>query len=457
MRTSPIRSPLYYALVAAAALCAARLWAQELTATPLHADGRYQAGETIAWALSAAGASDVHAVVKENDAKVLWDGTVQLDGGAGKLETSLGHPGMLLVSLTASVGGKEVKRLLGAAVSPEQIPASAPRPADFDAFWQAQIQKLQAIPPNAALTPDDSGDPSVEYFKLTLDNINGTRVYGQLAKPKGAAACPALLIVQWAGIYGLPKSNVTGPAKKGWLALNIMAHDLPLDQPEAFYKKAAATTLKDYTAIGNEARETSYFLRMLLGCYRAADYLASRAEWNGRTLAVTGTSQGGLQGLATAGLHPKITAVLVNVPAGCDTTAPWAGRSVAWPYWFRATQGRDEKKVMETSRYFDAVNFSASIRCPALVAVGLIDQTSTPAGVFAAFNQIKGPKEIVPMVNSPHKSVNNSQAAWSARSQAWLDALLKGRSEEHTSELQSLAALVCRLLLEKKKNKKNQF
>ena len=30
------------------------------------------------------------------------------------------------------------------------------------------------------------------------------------------------------------------------------------------------------------------------------------------------------------------------------------------------------------------------------------------------------------------------------------------RSEEHTSELQSLTNLVCRLLLEKKKNKKNK-
>src|SRR2546425_8915237 len=33
------------------------------------------------------------------------------------------------------------------------------------------------------------------------------------------------------------------------------------------------------------------------------------------------------------------------------------------------------------------------------------------------------------------------------------DRLLRDRSEEHTSELQSLAYLVCRLLLEKKKNK----
>src|SRR2546425_8733000 len=33
---------------------------------------------------------------------------------------------------------------------------------------------------------------------------------------------------------------------------------------------------------------------------------------------------------------------------------------------------------------------------------------------------------------------------------------LDGRSEEHTSELQSLAYLVCRLLLEKKKKKRKQ-
>src|SRR5688572_31450667 len=38
--------------------------------------------------------------------------------------------------------------------------------------------------------------------------------------------------------------------------------------------------------------------------------------------------------------------------------------------------------------------------------------------------------------------------------QAGCAALLHGRSEEHTSELQSQSNLVCRLLLEKKKKKK---
>src|SRR2546425_1996035 len=41
------------------------------------------------------------------------------------------------------------------------------------------------------------------------------------------------------------------------------------------------------------------------------------------------------------------------------------------------------------------------------------------------------------------------------RNDVLVDEVEDGRSEEHTSELQSLAYLVCRLLLEKKKKNKN--
>ena len=426
MKSLRLRAIKILGVAAVATLAACLSFAQEIAATPQHANGIYAVGEKVSWSLSAPGATELRGTVKANDTKVLWEGTIPLTDGKGTLEVSLNEPGMILATLSAKIQAKETKLLVGAAVAPYKIPTSAPRPADFDAFWQSKIQTLHAIPAHAVLTPADSGEASVEYAKLKLDNINGTHVYGQFAKPKREGKFPAMLIVQWAGVYGLPKGNVVNPAKNGWMVLNVMAHDLPFDQPEAFYKKAAATTLKDYTSIGNESRETSYFLRMILGCYRAADYLAEQPEWNGRVLVVTGTSQGGLQGLATAGLHPKITAVLVNVPAGCDTTAPWIGRSVSWPSWYRSTKGRDEKKVMETSRYFDGVNFAASIRCQALVALGMIDQTSCPAGVFAAFNQIKGLKEAVVMIRSAHQSKNDSQADWGRRSQAWLDALSKG-------------------------------
>src|SRR5688572_32299515 len=65
---------------------------------------------------------------------------------------------------------------------------------------------------------------------------------------------------------------------------------------------------------------------------------------------------------------------------------------------------------------------------------------------------------------SPARAIAGAQAtvihtaAIDTRNIYWLEdgpaATVKGRSEEHTSELQSQSNLVCRLLLEKKKRKK---
>src|SRR3989441_2393990 len=56
--------------------------------------------------------------------------------------------------------------------------------------------------------------------------------------------------------------------------------------------------------------------------------------------------------------------------------------------------------------------------------------------------------------NSPRPFLNSPIAGWlRVPSRLFAKTMLHWRSEEHTSELQSLAYLVCRLLLEKKKNK----
>src|ERR1019366_9608069 len=69
-----------------------------------------------------------------------------------------------------------------------------------------------------------------------------------------------------------------------------------------------------------------------------------------------------------------------------------------------------------------------------------------------------GISEIVEGVRSLLVAVDDSRIAlsWLADHLASLTASLDDpRSEEHTSELQSLTNLVCRLLLEKKKNRPN--
>jgi cephalosporin-C deacetylase len=394
-----------------------------LSAVPDHPNGVYREGEPIHWQIKVSSKgepapSSLTYVIKKGGLTSIAQGKVALENGVGDLSASLPEPGNLLVELKSENGA--LKGAVGAVVAPEKLQVGAGCPADFDAFWKAKVDELEKIPANPVEVAAPSGNPAVTYAKITLDNIRGTHVQGQLARPATAEKFPALLQVQWAGVYPLQKSWVTEKAGKGWLALNILAHDLPIDEPEQFYKDLTVGALKNYTSIGNEDRETSYFLRMFLGCRRAVEYLASRPDWDGKTLVVIGTSQGGIQSFVTAALFPKVTAVIVEVPAGCDPSATAAGRAFGWPYWAAS----HSPKAMETSRYYDAVYFAARVKCPLLVGVGLADVTSPPGCVYAAYNSAQGPKEIVPMPAADHKT---GHAEFYKRREEWLKALVSGK------------------------------
>src|SRR2546425_8442852 len=62
--------------------------------------------------------------------------------------------------------------------------------------------------------------------------------------------------------------------------------------------------------------------------------------------------------------------------------------------------------------------------------------------------------EASPFFSPPQAATPNTASVLSTVQR--IADLLRSRSEEHTSELQSLAYLVCRLLLEKKKKKYNK-
>ena len=60
---------------------------------------------------------------------------------------------------------------------------------------------------------------------------------------------------------------------------------------------------------------------------------------------------------------------------------------------------------MKTALYFDTVNFASRIKAPVLAGMGFIDTISPPAGVWTALNQIPGPKEPLPMIESEHDNL----------------------------------------------------
>ena len=420
-------------LTLAASSISAVAAAQQPVFTPDHATGIYALGERVGWTVSGAPNGTYTYTVKKNGGEVVSTGTLDIAKGNARIETSLAEPAMVLVEVRPprpdsafgdrSTGGPG-RVLLGAAVAPNDIRPAEPKPADFDAFWKAKLELLDKVPMNAVVTPGESNKPDIEWSTVRMNNVRGAHVYAQLAKPAREGKFPALLIYQWASPpYPLQKSWVTDRAAEGWLALNVEPHDVPPDMPQAFYD-ALPAMIKQYNTINQTSRDESYFLQMYLGDYRAIEYVASRPDWDGKTIVVMGNSMGGQQSFATAGLNPRVTALIVNVPSGADVTATLHGRAPSYPNW-------DVKRleVLATARYFDTANFASRITARSLVAMGFIDDIAAPAGIWSVFNQIKGPKEAAPMIESPHNNLATprEQLPYTKRSAEWLDALAHGR------------------------------
>jgi cephalosporin-C deacetylase-like acetyl esterase len=456
-----IRARFLFAVLAAAPFGFAQRGPidQQLTFTPYHASGIYDAGETVGWAVAPGPVTPTYAyrwTIRRNNAVVLKEGKLDLSSGKDKIEITGDQPEMIYVAIepyanlvadtsapgvaagsaspapqpapaggpgrgvaSGYVGGNTGRNnglyAVGAAVAPAKIGLSTPRPDDFDAFWEAKLAAQDKVPINPVLTKVETDVPGVELSMFALDAL-GSQTHGYIAKPAGEGKFPALIQLQYAGVYALNARGAAQRAAAGWLFVNVDSHDkLPSD--------ASGNIPRNYQSIGNTDREKSYFLNMYLRDSRALDYLLTRPDWDGKTIVLTGGSMGGQQSLVLAGLRPdKITAVLVCVPAGADTNGDLHGRKAGYPNW-----PSDNPDVMKTALYFDTVNFASRIQAPVLAGLGFIDTISPPAGVWTALNQIPGPKEPLPMIESEHDNLTPQKGrACPARTGEILDLLVKG-------------------------------
>jgi cephalosporin-C deacetylase-like acetyl esterase len=306
--------------------------------------------------------------------------------------------------------------LAGAAIDPLEIKPSLPVPADFDAFWAAQKEKLAKVPVNPRLTPLKSR-PGIELFDFKADCV-GAPVSGYFAKPVGTKpkSLPIILTVQGAGVRTSNRGGTLEWAQKGFLAMDINAHGILNDQSDQFYNDLANGELKDYPFRGRESRETVYFLGMFLRELRAIDFLTAQPEWDGRTVVLFGGSQGGAQAIVAAGLDSRVTFFAALVPAMCDHTGGAVGRISGWPKLVpTGPDGKPDAQVLQVARYYDAMNFATQTKAAGFVTVGFIDTTCPPTSVYAAYNAIRGEKEIFNDPPSTHaissKSLEAARAA----------------------------------------------
>jgi cephalosporin-C deacetylase len=405
-----------------------------LTVTADRANAQYKQGETATFTLKLTldkqpvDAAEVQWTISKDGVPPTTNGKAKLSGGSATVTGKLNEPGFLLCRATFQTPGKTTLAAFGGAgIDPLQIKPSMPVPDDFDAYWSAQKKKLAAVPVNARLTVVKSPINEIECFDLQADCV-GAPVSGYLAKPVEAKpkSLPIILTVHGAGVRGSSLGGAAGWARQGFLAMDINAHGIPNGQPETFYTELTRGELKDYRAKGRESRETVYFYGMFLRLVRALDFLTAQPEWDGRTVIVHGSSQGGYQSIVAAGLDPRVTFFAAGVPAGCDHTGFKAGRINGWPK-FIATGETPPPNIIEAVRYYDAMNFATRAKVPGIVTVGFIDTTCPPSSVYATYNALPGRKAIHFDVDAGHTSTPKANEAMRKAIQTHVSEMRQGK------------------------------
>lgn len=382
----------------------------QVNVVPDHQDWTYKVGETATFRISVtksatplAGAvidyeagPEMYQDVKKT-AVVLKDGTLTVKGKMSK-------PGFYRVDVKTTIGGKEYKGACAAAFSPEQLKPTTVNPADFDQFWQNAISEARHtdLNPTKRLLPERC-TKDVNVYEVSFQNVRwGSRTYGILCEPVKPGKYPALLRVPGAGVR--PYGGDIYTASKGAVTLEIGIHGIPVTMQQSVYDDLGQGALNGYWEFGMDNRDKSYYKHVVLGCIRALDYIEQYTPWNGKELGVTGSSQGGFLSLATAGLDRRITFYAPVHAALCDHTASLKGVACGWPHYFYWNKGKGMEKQIETSRYYDGVNFARRITNAQAgwFSFGYNDDVVPPTTAWATYNIVKGPKSITPYQQTAH-------------------------------------------------------
>ncbi|MCE5230349.1 acetylxylan esterase [bacterium] len=350
-----------------------------------HADGVYALGTPASFSLTSTSAGNYTISFIRDGLITTETTTVYLSATPVVIKKTLYQPGWLMIRNGST-------DLNGAIWDPYHLQPGMGSPADFESWWTTQKNKLAGsyTPEIVSMTTSISG---ANLWHVKLPMPEGRQVQGYLTKPIGAAAksLPAILYTHGSGVVG---STIRSPficnGTLSSIAFDINAHGIDDGQPKSYYDALDAGELKYYRTEGWDSRDTVYFRLMYLRALRAIDFLTKQPEWDGKTLVVFGSSQGGAQNLAVAGLDSRVTVVVAGAPAICDQNAWVNNRRAGWPQIVAVSGGTPTNpSISNTALYYDSVNFARRIKAASFFSTGLIDNTCPSVSVLPAYNLLQ--------------------------------------------------------------------
>lgn len=408
----------------------------QVRVAPDHPDWTYRVGEPARFTIHAT-ADNIDLVgqpitvaygpeqMKETVQKVTVPaGGLVIDAGTMK------EPGFLRVNVTAEVQGFTYKGAAAAAYEPEKIQPTQTEPADFDAFWAGVKKEVADLPLEVRLTlQPDACTAAVNVYHVSVRLPGGSwqgpsQFFGILCEPVKPGKYPALLRVPGAGVR--PYKGDIGTAEKGAITFEVGIHGVPVNMPQSVYDALHSGGLLGYQTFNLDDREKFYYRRVIQGCLKSVEFLASRPGWNGKDLVISGASQGGMLSIITTALDSRITGLSVTHPAFCDVSGNLHGRAGGWPQPFRgdvntgAPSANATPAKILTASYYDVVNFAKRVKVPGHYIWGFVDDACPPTSTFSAYNVITAKKELNLVLEQGHTYIPEQSLA----SQGWIEHFL---------------------------------
>ena len=392
----------------------------EAAAMPSHPDSHYRLGEAATLRVTARaggvpldGVALRYKVGHEMFLPETFDSTAFVRGEAVIPMGSMDTPGFLACQYEfTGPDGKRCADLVKLGFEPERIESFTTMPSDFEAFWHEALEEARKVDLNPEYT--DVPDATNERFETKLVRLHVGKdkwLQGYLTLPRDNARHPVVLCPPGAGSQHIFPSDYF--PSEGMIYLKIEIHDnnqqLTGDDYEAERRKA-----EGYMSRGMESKDTYYYKDVYVGCCRAVDFLCTLPGWDGKNVIVTGGSQGGALTIVAAALNEKVTVCAPFYPALCDLTGFLHQRAGGWPKFFSGTyrDGRTavpSHQAVETLRYYDVVNFARLLRVPTFMSWGYSDDTCSPTSVWAAWNEIRAPRQCDITPSSGHWRYPSSQ------------------------------------------------
>lgn len=297
----------------------------------------------------------------------------------------------------------------------QRYQGTTPKPADFDAYWDAQVHAIRDFIPEfeLKLIPELCSNLML-CFDLTFQSFDGSSIYAKYLRP--AHHTPTPLVFQF---HGYPGSSRSFLELSGFVAADmaIVAMDCRgqggKSNDNSIYP---GPTVSGHIIMGlsGDSVDEMYYRNVYLDTVVLFNLMKTFDNVDTHRLFSNGASQGAALALVCAALNPEIKKTCALYPFLSDFRRVWNMNLDLVAYeglryfnkWFDPA-GLNTDAIFQKLGYIDVKNFAPRIQADVLMGTGLIDDICPPSTQFSVFNHLQGQKEHILYPNYSHELIRD--------------------------------------------------